>query len=170
MTLLTRMIARGTVALASAGSMLQTLQMRLTAGEVKDDLEHFEPYGFTSHPKPGAEGVALFLGGDRSHGVVVCVADRRFRLKELKSGEVALYTDEGDSFVFKRGRIVELDTMTLKVKAGKAVEFDTPLITTTGRIESDGDQVAGGISQIDHVHDGISRGDAQSNKPLAADP
>ncbi|MBC3494328.1 phage baseplate assembly protein V [Pseudomonas taiwanensis] len=170
MTLLTRMIARGTVALASAGSMLQTLQMRLTAGEVKDGLEHFEPYGFTSNPKPGAEGVALFLGGDRSHGVVVCVADRRFRLKELKPGEVALYTDEGDSFVFKRGRIVELDTMTLKVKAGKAVEFDTPLITTTGRIESDGDQVAGGISQIDHVHDGISRGDAQSNKPLAAAP
>lgn len=170
MTLLTRMIARGTVALASAGSMLQTLQMRLTAGEVKDDLEHFEPYGFTSHPKPGAEGVALFLGGDRSHGVVVCVSDRRFRLKELQPGEVAIYTDEGDTFVFKRGRIIELNTMTLKVKAGKAVEFDTPLITTTGRIESDGDQVAGGISQIDHVHDGISRGDAQSNKPLAADP
>ncbi|MBC3494318.1 phage baseplate assembly protein V [Pseudomonas taiwanensis] len=170
MTLLTRMIARGTVALASAGSMLQTLQMRLTAGEVKDDLEHFEPYGFTSHPKPGAEGIALFLGGDRSHGVVVCVSDRRFRLKELKPGEVALYTDEGDTFVFKRDRVVELETMTLKVKAGIGVEFDTPLIKTTGRIESDGDQVAAGISQVEHVHDGISRGDAQSNKPLAADP
>lgn len=168
--MLTRMIARGTVALASAGSMLQTLQMRLTAGEVKDDLEHFEPYGFTSHPKPGAEGVALFLGGDRSHGVVVCVADRRFRLKELQPGEVALYTDEGDTFVFKRGRIVELDTMTLKVKAGTAVEFDTPLIKATGRIESAGDQVAAGISQIQHVHDGITRGGAQSNPPVGGAP
>lgn len=168
--MLTRMIARGTVALASAGSMLQTLQMRLTAGEVKDDLEHFEPYGFTSHPKPGAEGVALFLGGDRSHGVVVCVADRRFRLKELQPGEVALYTDEGDTFVFKRGRIVELDTMMLKVKAGTAVEFDTPVIKTTGRIESAGDQVAAGISQIQHVHDGITRGAAQSNPPVGGAP
>lgn len=166
MTMLTRMIARGTVALASAGSMLQTLQMRLTAGEIKDDLEHFEPYGFTSHPQPGAEGVALFLGGDRSHGVVVCVADRRFRLKELRPGEVALYTDEGDSFVFRRGRVVEIDTMTLKVKAGVAVEFDTPLIKTTGSIESAGDQVAAGISQIGHVHDGITRGAGQSNVPV----
>ncbi|MGF6392173.1 phage baseplate assembly protein V [Pseudomonas plecoglossicida] len=170
MTMLTRMIARGTVALATAGSMLQTLQMRLTADEVKDDLEHFEPYGFTSNPKPGAEGVALFLGGDRSHGVVVCVADRRFRLKGLQSGEVAIYTDEGDTFVFKRGRVVELETMTLKVKAGTAVEFDTPLIKTTGRIESDGDQVAAGISQVEHVHDGITRGGAQSNAPVSGAP
>ncbi|TFF37412.1 phage baseplate assembly protein V [Pseudomonas sp. RIT623] len=165
MTMLTRMIARGTVALASAGNMLQSLQMRLTAGEVKDGLEHFEPYGFTSHPKSGAEGIALFLGGDRSHGVVVCVADRRFRLKELEAGEVALYTDEGDTFVFKRGRVVELDTMTLKVKAGTAVEFDTPLIKTTGRIESTGDQVAGGISQINHVHGGVMPGTGQTQKP-----
>ncbi|WP_110995570.1 phage baseplate assembly protein V [Pseudomonas sichuanensis] len=185
MTMLTRMMARGTVVLASAGNMLQALQMRLTAGEVKDDLEHFEPYGFTSHPKQGAEGIALFLGGDRSHGVVVCVADRRFRLKELEPGEVALYTDEGDSFVFKRGRVVELETLTLKVKAEKAVEFDTevfkvtassgvefdtPLITTTGRIESDGDQVAAGVSQIKHIHDGISRGNAESNPPVGAAP
>ncbi|MEE1920314.1 phage baseplate assembly protein V [Pseudomonas asiatica] len=168
MTLLTRMIARGTVALASAGSMLQTLQMRLTAGEVKDDLEHFEPYGFTSHPKPGAEGVALFLGGDRSHGVVVCVSDRRFRLKELQPGEVAIYTDEGDTFVFKRGRIIELNTMTLKVKAGTAVEFDTPLIKTTGRIESEGDQVAAGVSQVSHVHGGITIGSSQTQKPAGA--
>ncbi|MCL8308934.1 phage baseplate assembly protein V [Pseudomonas putida] len=170
MTMLTRMIARGTVALATASSMLQTLQMRLTAGEVKDDLEHFEPYGFTSNPKPGAEGVALFLGGDRSHGVVVCVSDRRFRLKELKPGEVAIYTDEGDTFVFKRGRIVELDTMTLKVKAGNSVEFDTPLIKTTGRIESDGDQVAAGISQVGHVHDGVTVGEGQTQKPVGAEP
>lgn len=170
MTMLTRMIARGTVALASAGAMLQTLQMRLTAGEVKDDLEHFEPYGYTSHPQPGAEGLALFLGGDRSHGVVVCVADRRFRLKGLKPGEVALYTDEGDTFVFKRGRIVELDTMTLKVKAGTAVEFDTPLIKTTGRIESAGDQVAAGISQVNHVHGGVLAGSGQTQKPAGGSP
>jgi len=170
MTMLTRMIARGTVALASAGSMLQTLQMRLTAGEVKDDLEHFEPYGYTSHPLPGAEGVALFLGGDRSHGVVVCVADRRFRLKELQPGEVALYTDEGDTFVFKRGRVVELQTMTLKVKAGTLVEFDTPLIKTTGRIESVGDQVAAGISQVEHVHGGVMAGPSQTQKPVGGAP
>ena len=68
MSLLTRLLARGTVVLANSASKLQSLQMRLTAGEVIDDMEHFEPYGFTSHPLAGAEGVATFLGGDRSIG------------------------------------------------------------------------------------------------------
>ncbi|HGM5579293.1 TPA: phage baseplate assembly protein V [Pseudomonas putida] len=150
-------IARGMVALVDPGSKLQTLQLRLTADEVKDGMEHVEPYGFTSNPHPGAEAVALFLGGDRSHGVVIAVADRKFRLQGLKSGEVALYTDEGDRLHFKRGRVIELETMTLKVKAGTAVEFDTPLISTTGRIESVGDQIARGVSTATHVHEGSDK-------------
>lgn len=158
---LKQILARGVVTLVKATSKLQSLQMRLLAGEVKDGMEHFEPYGFTSNAHPGAEGIALFLGGDRSHGVVVCVADRKFRLQGLKSGEVALYTDEGDRLHFKRGRVIEVETLTLKVKADDAVEFDTPVIRTTGRIESAGDQVAGGVSQMQHVHEGSDK------KPVA---
>lgn len=158
---LKQILARGVVTLVKATSKLQSLQMRLLAGEVKDGLEHFEPYGFTSNAHPGAEGIALFVGGDRSHGVVVCVADRQFRLQGLESGEVALYTDEGDYLHFKRGRVIEVETLTLKVKADDAVEFDTPVIRTTGRIESAGDQVAGGVSQMQHVHEGSDK------KPVA---
>ncbi|WP_431477838.1 phage baseplate assembly protein domain-containing protein [Massilia eburnea] len=51
--------------------------------------------GFTSVPKPGAEGVVVFVGGNRDHGLVIAVEDRRFRLKGLASGEVAIYDDQG---------------------------------------------------------------------------
>ncbi len=159
-------LARGVVALVDAGRKLQGLQMRLTADEVKDGMEHFEPYGFTSNPLPGAEGLAAFLGGDRSHGVVVCVADRRFRLQALKSGEVAVYTDEGDCLHFKRGRVIEIQTLTLKVKADTAVEFDTPVIRTTGQIVSEGDQIAAGVSQVNHPHEGVAKGNQQSGMPV----
>lgn len=159
-------LARGVVALVDAGRKLQGLQMRLTADEVKDGMEHFEPYGFTSNPLPGAEALAAFLGGDRSHGVVVCVADRRFRLQALKSGEVALYTDQGDRLHFKRGRVIEIETLTLKVKAETAVEFDTPVIRTTGQIVSQGDQIAAGVSQVNHPHAGVTVGIQQSGKPV----
>lgn len=150
-------LTRGVVALVDAGRKLQGLQMRLTADEVKDGMEHFEPYGFTSNPHPGAEGLAAFINGDRSHGVVICVADRRFRLQGLESGEVALHTDEGDVLHFKRGRVVELQTATFRVKADTAVEFDTPLISTTGRIVSTGDQIAAGVSTSTHVHEGSDK-------------
>lgn len=159
-------LVRGTVIMADAARKLQTLQLRLTAGELKDGAEHFEAYGFTSHPQPGAEVLTAFLGGDRSHAVVLVASDRRYRIRELKPGEVAIYTDEGDKVHFKRGRIIDVETDTLNIKATSGVHFDTPLITQTGRFESDGDQVAAGVSQIDHLHDGVQKGTAQSGPPV----
>ena len=162
-------LARGLVALGNSASKLQSLQLRLLAGEVKDNVEHLEPYGFTACPLPGAEALAGFIGGDRSHAVVIVVADRRFRLQGIKPGEVALYTDEGDKIHFKRDRIIDIETVTLNVKATDSVNFDTPLITSTGSIESAGDQVAGGVSQISHPHDGVKQGTDQSGPPVVGE-
>ncbi|AIR90590.1 phage baseplate assembly protein V [Pseudomonas cremoricolorata] len=162
--MITGALARGVVVLADSARKLQSLQMRLTADEVKDDMEHLEPYGFTSSPLPGAEGLAGFIG-DRSHGVVIVVADRRYRLAGLQGGEVAIYTDEGDKIHLKRGRVIDIETGTLNVRAQDSVNFETPLITATGRIESTGDQIAGGISQINHVHTTVKSGNEQSGAP-----
>ena len=161
------MMARGTVVLAAAGKMMQTLQVRLTAGELKDGAEHFEPYGFTSNPLAGAEVLTMFLSGDRSHAVVLVAADRRYRIKALAPGEVAIYTDEGDKVHFKRGKVIDIETGTLNIKATTSVNFDTPVINQTGRIVSDGDQVADGISQIEHVHSGVFPGSSNSGPPAA---
>lgn len=166
MSLLTRLLARGTVVLANSANKLQSLQMRLTAGEVNDDMEHFEPYGFTSNPLAGAEGIATFLGGDRSHAVVLVVADRRYRLKALAAGEVAIYTDEGDKIHFKRGRVIDIDTATLNIRASSGVNIDTPTLTQSGKIVSQGDQIAAGISQINHVHSGVQPGPGQTGAPV----
>ncbi|MFJ2713849.1 phage baseplate assembly protein V [Pseudomonas sp. NPDC087346] len=165
MSLLTRLLARGTVVLANSASKLQSLQMRLTAGEVNDDMEHFEPYGFTSSPLAGAEGVVTFIGGDRSHAIALVVADRRYRLQSLQSGEVAIYTDEGDKIHFKRGRVIDIETATLNIRASSAVNIDTPVINQTGKIVSTGDQIAGGISQTNHMHVGVQPGSGQTGAP-----
>jgi phage baseplate assembly protein V len=100
------MMARGTVVLATATSKMQTLQIKLLSGEVQDDVEHIEPYGFTAHPHAGAEHVTLFFGGNRSHGVTIMVADRRYRLQGLAEGEVALSDDLGQKIHLTRNGIV----------------------------------------------------------------
>ena len=166
MNKLMNVLTRGVVALASSASKLQTLQMRLTAGEVKDGMEHLEPYGFTSCPHAGAEALAGFMGGDRSHGVVIVVSDRRYRIQELDPGEVAIYTDEGDKVHFKRGRVIAVETGTLNITATDSVNFNTPKITQTGQIISQGDQLAGGVSQINHPHSGVQAGNGQSGPPV----
>lgn len=138
------MIARGLVSLANSATKMQSLQLRLTAREVKDNVEHFEPYGFTSCPLEGAEAVAVFVGGDRSHGVVLVVGDRRYRLKGLLPGELALYSDEGDSIVFKRGNKIDITTTTLTVAAVQKVVLDAPLVEVIGDLSVGGDFAAAG--------------------------
>lgn len=143
-------VTRAVVSLVDDTTTLQALQARLLAGETMDGLERFQDYGFSSHPHPGAEAIALSVGGHRSNTIIIKVDDRRYRLKALKQGEVALYTDEGDHVHLKRGRVVEIQTDTLHVKADTEVQLDTPLVWTTGQIRADldiTDQVpAGGQS------------------------
>lgn len=99
-------VARAVVSLVNDGAMLQALQVRLGADVVRDKAEHFQHYGFTSVAHPGAEGVALSVGASSDHTVVICVDDRRFRLKGLEAGEAALYDDLGHTVHLTRAGIV----------------------------------------------------------------
>lgn len=128
------LLSRGVIKLVNSAAKCQLVQIEMLGGELKDDVEHLEPYGFTSCPHAGAEHVAVFPDGDKSHGVVLIVADRRYRLKGLAAGEVALYTDEGDRIVLRRGRRIEVKTLTLEVEAKTKARFDTPLLECTGEI------------------------------------
>lgn len=167
---LSNLMVRGTVTLANSALKMQGIQLGLLADEMKDNVEHFEPYGLTACPNAGAEALALFLDGDRSHGVVIAVADRRYRLKGLAAGEVALYDDQGQSFVFKRGKIAEINTETLVINATTKVQINSPQVFSTGEITDR--QGAGGMSMSamrqvhdDHDHGGVLRGGANTNKP-----
>ncbi|NHZ45513.1 phage baseplate assembly protein V [Nitratidesulfovibrio liaohensis] len=119
------MVARAVVRLVDSSRRVQAAQVGLLKGEARDSVEMFEHYGFTSCPLPGMEAAVMFVGGDRSSGVIVAVGDRMFRLQGLQPGEVALYTDEGDSLVFKRGRTVELTTLHARITA----EEDVAVVT-----------------------------------------
>lgn len=99
------MIARAIVSLVKDDTKAQTLQLGLLADEVQDGAERFHDYGFTSHPHPGAEALAVFPGGTRSHGVVIAIADREYRLRGLEQGEVALYDDLGNIVLLGRSSV-----------------------------------------------------------------
>lgn len=135
------MLARGALAAVKASGKMQALQLRLLDGEVKDRLEHFEPYGFTSHPNPGsAEALVAFLDGDRSHGIVLVVADRKYRLTGFEQGEVAIHDDLGqrvhltrDGIVVKGAGLPMLieDTPSVTFRADNFIRFETPRVECT---------------------------------------
>ncbi len=117
--------ARGIIKIVNDKTKIQQIQASLLAGELKDGIEHYQDYGFTSVPIAGMETLVVFCGGDRSNGVVVAVGDRKFRLKEMQPGEVALYTDEGDIIKLARGRKIQVSTTHLEVTAAEDIAYNT---------------------------------------------
>lgn len=129
------MISRVVLNLVNDAVKMQALQVTLLNGQVADEAEHFQNYGYTSVPHPGAEGIGLAVGGSTGHTVVINVDDRRYRLKGLAAGEVALYDDIGHKVHLTRAGIVidgagQLVTITNLPKL--RVESD---IETTGDIK-----------------------------------
>lgn len=127
-------LVKGVLSLIDSSKKMQTAQIMMLADETAD-LPYFEQYGFTSRPNPGAEVVASFYDGDRSHGVILCIADRRYRLTGLSSGEVAIYDDVGQSVVLsKSGVVVRGGGKPMKFTDTPEIDFDTPLARFSGDI------------------------------------
>lgn len=99
-TRLANAAARAVVKLVSDGTQMQGLQIGVLKGETIEGAEHFQPYGFSSVPLAGAEGIALFPNGDRGHPLVVAVADRRYRPTGGEAGDVTMYHHTGAKVTF----------------------------------------------------------------------
>ena len=160
---------------------MQAVQVDGLRGETLEGVERFQEYGFTSHPHPDAEVLLLAVGGMRQHSIAAAVADRRYRLRQLAQGEVAMFTDEDEfarvgrfeteggrvvnmvpdaslrhRIILKRGRIAELwagETMLRLSPAG--VEIVSPSLTHNGVNIGD-----------DHAHSGVTAGSSNTGPPV----
>jgi phage gp45-like len=109
-------INRVTIDKTNDDPYMQEVGLRGYNSEGMDDIEHFHPYGFSARVRPPskgkdgierkAEGVMVFVTGNRSHGLLVVVGDRRYRLNGLQEGEMALHDDQGHQVHLTRDGIV----------------------------------------------------------------
>ena len=144
-----RQAFRGVLIRVNSGGDIQTIQGKGLATESLQDVEMFKQYGFTSNPPRGTKAIMLPLNGRTSHSVVIATEHAAYRLKSLKSGELAIYSDEGSNIILKRGKIIEVNcdeyivntkkhtvnteehivnTRTYKTTASERADFDTPLL------------------------------------------
>lgn len=126
-----RLAFRGVITRVTSDAPVQLVQLDGVAGEQLQDNELMQHYGFTSNPPAGTMAVVLPVGGKTAHGIVVATEHGSYRLRALKPGELAIYTDEGDSIVLKRGRLIEVTTQTLRINATTKVEITTPDMVVT---------------------------------------
>lgn len=144
-----KMLSRAVIKAVDDSLKAQGLQITLYADEVREDVERFQEYGFTSVPVEGAEAICLSLGGERDHPVVVATEDRRYRPKDLSEGDVAIYElDNGVRVYLERSTgIVHLGGGT------SAAELVALGQKTDDRIAAVEDKLDAFISTYnDHIH------------------
>ncbi|MGP9664047.1 phage baseplate assembly protein V [Halomonas sp. AOP22-C1-8] len=171
------LISRAVVTRTDSAKGLQILQLDLLRDETRE-VEHIEPYGFTARPLQGAEAIAAAVGGARGHLVALLATDRRYRKKGLAEGEVALYTDEGDELVFKRGRIVRLNAGSavevtapkVTITASTSITLATPDVFATGNIKAQGDisDSTGSMQGMRDTYNGHDHDENDSSGPTEA--
>ncbi|HHA1285367.1 TPA: phage baseplate assembly protein V [Enterobacter roggenkampii] len=148
------LIGRAVVKSIDAASKCQTVDVELVGGQPKSGIEHFEPYGFTSRAKSGAEAVVLFPDGDRSHAVVVSISDRRYRIKGLNTGEVAFYDDQGQTVTLTRnGIVVDGGGKVIIFKNAPKARFEMP-VESTGSIKDFCDSSGQTMAEMRLVYNG----------------
>lgn len=155
------MIGRGVLDLLDEQNGKLLAQVQLLDRQVRARLEVLQHYGFASRPLPGAETAVMFVGGNRHHGLVIATDDKRYRLRGMANGEVALYTDEGDVVHLKRGGEIHL-------KAAAKVRIESPRLECTGEIIDRIDNGGRSMSAMrtvynGHTHPGDSGG--QTGRP-----
>jgi len=115
------------------------VQFKLATGVINDRIKRIHNYGFMSRPLPGAKGYLMFIGGDTSRGVAVCIEDERYEI-ELQPGDVAVLDH--------RGNLIHLNDSGIKLKSPAKVEIEAPNTTITATTTINGDTTVNGATTI----------------------
>lgn len=128
-----RQAFRGVLTRTSRGAGSQLAQVDALAGELLQDCELFQQFGFTSNPPSGTAVVVLPMGGRTSHGIIIATENGQFRIKGLAPGETAIFNAFGDTFIFRDGKI-DGTTKTFTLTASESMKFDSPTAEFTGQV------------------------------------
>jgi len=118
-------ICRAIVSLVDDSTAMQIVQLTLMKDETKSKVERVQNYGFTSNPLSDSECIALFINGNRDHGIAIAIDDSRYRLKNLPEGGVAIYDNDGNYCKLTKDNGIEINTPNkdVKIKAFSKIEL-----------------------------------------------
>jgi phage baseplate assembly protein V len=137
-------LARALVTTVNDSGGVQMMQVKLNSLETRDNTPRVPEFGLTSNPPVGSDAIVVFMGGDRSNGVVLGTVHQASRPKGLAPGETMLYSQDG-KYVYMTasgGIVVEAkgqsvtvnDATTVTINAATGVVMNTPMLSVSGDI------------------------------------
>lgn len=186
------LVARGLVGLVNDSTGLQELQVEALADEPRGGIERAQNFGLSSHPPKGSIPILVAVGGSRDHLVAVAVDNSEIRPKELKEGEVKVYSAFDSFMYFDEEGNVRLKCKKFIIDASEKTEVNTPEATFSematvnglfsfnngmagregengialhGQYYITGEIIINGIALSTHTHSGVEVGGGNTGAP-----
>lgn len=184
-------LSRALVTVVRDAGGIQVMQVQMSASEIRDGLPRFAEFGFSSNPPEGSDAVVAFIGGDRSKGIVIGTGHQPSRPKGLKPGESILHSEDGKSVyltadggivVEAKGQPVVVNDASdvtwncsgkFKLIAPGGVEFDTPLVKSTGDMQDNFESnphTLADMREISNEHTHPVKGVQSGSSNVTSDP
>lgn len=124
-------ISRAILTKSNDAKLMQEVDIEVMKGEAHSGVEHWQGFGLSVRPKSPtngqhAEALVAYVGGSRSHPIVIAIADRRFRQKDLQEGEVCLHDDGSQKVYLSSAGIVMTSATKVTVSVGGTSLVVTP--------------------------------------------
>ncbi len=142
---------------------VQKLQVKVNGLETIGNLANLMHFGFASGPPVGTDVAIVFIGGDRSNGVVVGSNHQASRPRNLKAGEAMIYsqdgkqiylTESGGIIVNANGQDVQVnDATNVTINAAGKIRAVTPRLECTGDIIDNCDSQTSTLADLRKAHD-----------------
>lgn len=148
-------LARGIIQLVNDEGGRQLCQVTVLAGEVKENVDRIQQFGFTSNPPAGTAAIIGFIGADRGKPVILGDNNPEERKKGLNAGESAAY-DAFDQYIYlKNDGSIEIQTNgLLTIKSADKVFMETELLEVTGGITTgEGASIGGSLTAVGDITD-----------------
>ncbi|WP_175795972.1 phage baseplate assembly protein V [Burkholderia anthina] len=172
-------IGRGRVSTSNDSGVVQLVQTKFNDLETIDDMPRVAEFGFTSRPPDGCDVLAVFIGGDRSNGVIVGTNHQGTRPTGLSVGETMIYSQDGKSVYLTAGGGIVVEAkgqdvvvndarnvtwncsgdFTLKlggkfnVVAPGGANFTTPMVQSSGDIQDNASTNYHTMAQMRSIYD-----------------
>lgn len=184
-------IARALVTVVRDTDGIQIMQVKLSATETRDGLPRFADFGFSSNPPAGSDALVAFVAGDRSKGIVIGTCHQQSRPQGLSPGESILHSQDGKSVYLTASEGIVVDakgqpvvvnnasdvtwncTGKFKLVAPGGVEFDTPLVKSTGDMQDNFEtnpHTLADMRQISNEHTHPVKGVQGGSSSVTSDP
>ncbi len=157
-------IGRARVNLVKDSGAVQMAQLTVNDLETIDNIPVVHDFGFSSNPPAGSDVAMVFVGGDRSNGVIVASNHQKYRVRNLAPGESVIYTQDGKQIyltasggikVAANGQPVEVDNATtVTINAATKVRMVTPRLECTGDIVDNCDTTGRSMAADRVIYDG----------------